>query len=384
MKQSSGQMNKYILGGAGSGKTTFFVNEALRITEGRVLITTYTEANEEEIRRKFLQINGRIPANVTIQTWFSFLLQHWVKPFQGTYNEGLFDYEIKGMLLVNEPSGFRYYNRNLKQNVYYGEDNHFFEHYFTKNQRIFSDKIAKFGLSSNYASSNGVIQRLSKIYQYIFIDEVQDLAGYDLDIIKIMMKSSISVLLVGDPRQVTYLTHSSKKNVKYIDGKIKEFLIDHCKKLIGNNIDEDTLSKSHRNNKQICDFSAKLYPAISKLEPCTCCASIKEHQGIYFVKKNDVEKYIERFSPIQLKWSNSVEVSKAVKSMNFGECKGLTFDRVLIYPTTDMKKWLLDNSSNLQPSTRAKFYVALTRARYSAAIVLDYDQEKEYDGVIKY
>ena len=72
--------NRLILAAAGSGKTTYLVNEALKIKDTKVLITTYTDANEQEIKKKFYEINGCVPENVTIQTWFSFLIQHGVKP----------------------------------------------------------------------------------------------------------------------------------------------------------------------------------------------------------------------------------------------------------------------------------------------------------------
>ena len=77
--------DKLIIAAAGSGKTTFLVNQALSIQDSRVLITTFTEANEQEIKKKFIEANGCIPPNVTVQTWFSFLLQHGVKPYQAPY-----------------------------------------------------------------------------------------------------------------------------------------------------------------------------------------------------------------------------------------------------------------------------------------------------------
>ncbi|MFH0906204.1 MAG: UvrD-helicase domain-containing protein, partial [archaeon] len=73
--------NKLIIAAAGSGKTTFLVNEALK-KEGNVLITTFTEANEAEIKNKIIKIRKCIPSNIIIQTWFSFLLQHGVRPYQ--------------------------------------------------------------------------------------------------------------------------------------------------------------------------------------------------------------------------------------------------------------------------------------------------------------
>ena len=74
--------NKLIVAAAGSGKTTHLVSEALKIADKKVLITTFTDANENEIRKKFYEIKGYIPSNITIQTWFSFLIQHGVKPYQ--------------------------------------------------------------------------------------------------------------------------------------------------------------------------------------------------------------------------------------------------------------------------------------------------------------
>ena len=79
--------NKLIIAAAGSGKTTFLIDNALHIEDSNVLITTYTEENEKEIRKKF---EGVIPNNIRIQTWFSFLLQHGVRPYQSKYDERSF------------------------------------------------------------------------------------------------------------------------------------------------------------------------------------------------------------------------------------------------------------------------------------------------------
>ena len=46
-------INKLIIAAAGAGKTTYLINEALR-HDKEVLITTYTEANENEIKKKFI------------------------------------------------------------------------------------------------------------------------------------------------------------------------------------------------------------------------------------------------------------------------------------------------------------------------------------------
>ena len=95
--------NRLIIAVAGSGKTTFLVNEALKNSKTRVLITTYTEANEAEIRNKIIQKKKCIPSNITVQTWFSFLLQHGVRPYQGALNEVLWDNDINGRNFVRSP-----------------------------------------------------------------------------------------------------------------------------------------------------------------------------------------------------------------------------------------------------------------------------------------
>jgi DNA helicase-2/ATP-dependent DNA helicase PcrA len=380
---------------AGAGKTTFLVREALKIKNEKVLILTYTEANEAEIKRKLLKENAgqtSIPSNITIQKWFSFLLQHGVKPYQGSCNQILFDKRINGMEFVAERSGFRYSSLNKITrkpfNVYWGEDD-FDKFYFNKGFKIFSDKLSKFVCRCNEKSNGELLQRLSNIYSYILIDEVQDLAGYDLDILKLLFKSPINVLLVGDPRQVTYLTHHEAQYSTYKDGRIKEFLLDNCKKLQVD-IDETTLKYSHRNNKEICNFSSKLYPNLAKSEPCSCanCRSeVSEHKGIYLVRKDDVEDYKKEFLPTVLKYRDS-----AFPEWNFGKSKGLDFMRVLIVPTDTIVKYLLDGAltkvvkGKSKPAFDiAKFYVALTRAKYSVGVIYDYDDDEVFiEGVQKW
>ena len=61
-----------MIAAAGAGKTTFLVTEALKIHDKKVLITTFTDENVREIKKKFIEINGFIPNNIHIKGWFSF------------------------------------------------------------------------------------------------------------------------------------------------------------------------------------------------------------------------------------------------------------------------------------------------------------------------
>ena len=65
---------------AGSGKTTYIVNELS--LEKRSLILTYTDGNYDNLSRKILEkFNGVWPNTVTLMTYFSFLYNFCYKPY---------------------------------------------------------------------------------------------------------------------------------------------------------------------------------------------------------------------------------------------------------------------------------------------------------------
>lgn len=366
-------VNRLIIAAAGSGKTTYLVKQALEQSDN-LLITTYTNANEQEIRKKFVELNGYIPHNVSVQTWYSFLLQHGVRPFQGV----VLDDNINGMILVNQKSGKKYDGKHGP--VYYGEED-YKKFYFTDEMKMYSDKIAKFVCRCDKHTGGKVSRRISRIYRKIYIDEIQDLAGYDLDIIKSLLQTDSDVIMVGDPRQVTYHTHNEQRYKKYANGNIEEFLQNECKK-IACIFDRETLNDSYRNNQNICSYSSMLYEEYEKTG--TKQFETTGHDGIFLVKPDDIDDYLKEFNPIQLRDKRTVKVNDRYKVMNMGESKGLTYSRVLIYPTETIRNWIKNHSNKLQPKTKSQFYVALTRAKYSVGIVFDYDKKLNIEGVEYY
>ena len=368
---------KLIIAAAGSGKTTHIVKEALEACENlgqyeRVLITTYTNNNEEEIKKKIISENHFIPPNIIVQTWFSFLLQHGVRPYQDTVFEKLWDKRIKGVLLVNQ------------QSVPYSNASELI-HYFTEDFRVYTDKLSKFVCRTiEKEKENFTLSRIKGIFPKIYIDEMQDLAGYDLNFVELLIKEGIDVTLVGDPRQCTYLTNYGRKG-KGKDGSRKDATEFFEGKI---DIDEITLKDSFRNCQAICDFANRMHG--NKYGTCTSnaerCNDFKrekyeKHGGIWIVHEKYVKKYTETYAPKILRDSKRVVLPPFVKTndvLNFGASKGLTFDRVLIYPTEPMEKWLKnpsdpfgENSENKTNVSSCKFYVAITRARYSVAFVVD-------------
>ena len=207
------------------------------------------------------------------------------------------------------------------------------------------------------------------------------MAGYDLEIIKLLFSLDSNVLLVGDPRQVTYHTHDEAKYKKYTDGNIKEFIMHECLEF-SVDIDETTLNKTYRNNQQICEFANSIY---NNFKPCEYVEHEPTgHDGVFFVSPSDVDAYLSIYQPMQLRDSRRTYVNSTYSAINFGESKGLTFERVLIYPTSKMLDWILDHSKEMKPQSKSKFYVGVTRAKHSVAIVFENKKGIVIHGIINF
>jgi superfamily I DNA/RNA helicase len=258
--------------------------------------------------------------------------------------------------------------------MYWGEED-FRRCYFDRRNRVYSDKLSRLTIRCNEASDGAVIERLSRIYPFIFVDEVQDLAGHDLDILAALFQSPANVVMVGDPRQVTYVTHLEARLKKYRNGGIADFILSELPRKVTCDIDVTSLMTSHRNSTAICELSSKLYPEMAVATACECpdCRQpAPVDAGLFIVRRKDLHRYVETRRPVQLRLRSTVKIaSSEVPVLTFGRSKGLGFDRVIIYPTEDMMGWLKNPQSPLKPETRAKLYVGLTRARHAVAVVHD-------------
>ena len=79
------------------------------------------------MRNSYITKKGYIPGNITIQTWFSFLLQHGVRPYQSVLNDQIHEQNI-GFFLTSEKSGKKFDATGKPR--YWGE-NDFLKCYFT-------------------------------------------------------------------------------------------------------------------------------------------------------------------------------------------------------------------------------------------------------------
>ncbi|WP_157159631.1 UvrD-helicase domain-containing protein [Brachyspira pilosicoli] len=356
-------VNKLFIAGAGCGKTTFIIEKALQMKGRNILITTYTINNEENIKNKIIEKNGFIPSNINILTWFSFLIHYGANPYLSYFfNE------------IDKINGFHF-----SENANYYISHNDKRYYFTDDNKIRSYSLSEFVLRCNKKSNNKVINRLENIFNTIFIDEVQDMSGYDLDIIELLCNSSINLCLVGDLRQRVYKTNKSNKNSLKINNKSYSYNIyDFIKNKCINNcqIDTATLNKSYRNNKEICYFASQLYPSYDIVQSCSIHSD--KHEGIYSIKTKEVDKYLELYpnNIIQLRFAKNSFVDLINTSfpvLNFGAVKGLEYDRVIIFLTDGLIKILKNKDTKEYSENKAKLYVAITRAKYSVVFVTDED-----------
>lgn len=342
--------NKLIIASAGSGKTTFLVEEALSRPSKRIAILTYTNNNISEIKKKFCEKHVGIPKEVDVMTWFSFLLRECTRPYQRSV------YSKSRVRTILFPKG-----RSARGAPYLETE----RYYFRNGDEIYSDKISRFVIDCEINSNGLVIKRLADIYDEIFIDEFQDLAGYDLDILELFLKSRIRMVIVGDPRQCTYTTNSSAKNSQYRSVGIMKLIY----KWENNGLCQiEKHAKSYRCNQEICDFADMLWPDMEQTVSYNSTAT--EHDGIFVVSGYKVHKYIKHYKPVVLQYDKNAN-TYGYPALNFGNAKGLEFDRVLIIPHGPIKKYLQKGDVKDVEKSLEKFYVAVTRAKHSVAFLYD-------------
>lgn len=336
--------NKLIVAAAGSGKTTHIVQEALKNAPKKTLIVTYTNNNREEIEKKIIDLNGFIPNHIVVKSWYTFLLSDLIRPYQNY----VFEYRVEGVYFPKCPVNRFVKKTNIRA------------YFLNEKNQVNKDRLSELAELIVQKSDFKNMTRISELYDFIFIDEVQDMAGHDLEIFNFLMDSKIQILFVGDIRQATYSTNNTNKNKKYKGIKILDYFIERksiCE------IDQ-SLNISHRCNQLICDFSDGLFFGM----PSTL--SLNEqytgHDGVFIIHPNDVDEYIKKYNPQCLTYNSRTNLPN---SINFGNSKGLTFDRVLIKPTAKIDKYLSTGYLDLDESTLAKFYVAITRAKFSVGII---------------
>lgn len=341
--------NRIVISAAGGGKTTRVVDQALAAEQGITALITYTRNNVREIQLKVYERSRVIPSHVEIVSWYVFLLRELARP----YRSAMHKHRIDGIHWVEGKS------------VPYVPESRTSAHYFLDGSRIYSDKIAKFVCECDRRADGAIMRRLKARYSHLIIDEIQDMAGYDLDLLELILKSGIPATFVGDHRQATFATNNSPKNKGFAGPAIiKKF--EQWKKAGLVSIDYEC--HTYRCNQAIADLGDSFFPQEPKTVSKNKCVTV--HDGVFLVATADVDSYVAAYAPQVLRYSAKTKCDPH-EAMNFGEAKGLTFDRTLIYPHGKGASWLASGSISHIEKSATKMYVAATRARYSVAFVFN-------------
>jgi DNA helicase-2/ATP-dependent DNA helicase PcrA len=319
--------------------------EAALAADGNVLIATYTNENQRIIRDRIADKVGAIPSNITVMGWFSFLISQCAKPYQRAMTGKPF--AIRGLNFVGERS-----RSACKSELRY---------FLDKNDALYRNAVSDFVCTLNTKTNGAVVSRLEKVYGHILIDEVQDLVGYDLDVLDMLMASNTALTLVGDPRQHTYSTNRSMKNHRYQGQGMAEWFAERERIC-----ELETRTCNYRCNQAICDFADSIYPNLPSTQSLNTHTT--GHDGIFEIPVSEAPAYWLKYRPVVLRHSKKAD-TMGLSAANIGKAKGSTFDRVLIFPTQPMLDFLKKRDPTRLKAPES-LYVAVTRARYSVAFAV--------------
>jgi len=280
-------------------------------------------------------------------TWFSFLLAHGVRPFPARY----FAHRIDRMY-------FDQGRPRQRAGIIRGDE----DYYCPVPGVVYRSRLSDLVVLCDEQWKGAVIDRICSIFDMILVDEGQDFAGYDFNILLSLMNASERMIIVGDPRQQTYRTNAGLANSGFRD--VFEFFAKNssCQ------IDTTSLCTTHRCPADIICLANQLYPRLPEVLPS---AGVSQGTITILTQKEFpswAKSHDERLTV--LRYSARSKTPAGYPTMNMGESKGLTLGNVAIFPTGDMRKWVKDHQIALKDETRAKLYVAITRTSRDLAFVL--------------
>ncbi|MBS0042284.1 UvrD-helicase domain-containing protein [Shewanella sp. M16] len=334
---------------AGGRKTQGLVDHCNALSSNRkVALLTFTQTNQQEVKAR-LALQAGHASGIEVMGWYTFLLRHFAKPFLNMKFPGE---RVKGFDFDGRPS--RYAKGKSR--------------FMTADNKIFGCELGRLAFELMQATP-ALVHRLECIYDEILIDEVQDLASYDWEILEMLLHSKIEVHLVGDVRQSVLSTNPrGQKNKKFsYAASLEWFLKREAEKCL--NIFYATTT--YRCRQEIASFSDSIFDASWRF-PETISENRNEtgHDGVFLVRSEHVNEYMSQYSPQCLRNSKSSAKDLQLPFLNFKLVKGATFERVLVAPTKNIENFI-KSGAPLESTAASTFYVAVTRAKQSVAIILD-------------
>ena len=372
--------NQVIFAAAGNGKTYSLCSKAKAAVENGnkyVLLLSYTNEGIRSLENEYRKQNGGIlDEKVIFKSWYSFLLSDFIKPYQCSLKlkEKRYKQEISVTFPENFVSSIAFYNTDPPPRWY--NQNHV--QYFV-NQRgdVTPDRVSHLAYLCNDHSNGKALSRMEEIYSHIFIDELQDYAGWDLEIIRLLFDSQILITCVGDYKQATYRTNNSPKNSQYRDENIRNYF-----KLLEK---EGVCTTSYANttrrfNCEICDFVNTIHGDMDSIvnpDDNIECRNSVDNTGVYVMDVKYLSQYCEHYHPTILRYDKKAKVDfcHSCDIFNYGGSKGATYERVVIIPVSTTIPFIEKQTKITSNQTRAKFYVACTRAKHSVVFAVENPKE---------
>ena len=130
-------------------------------------------------------------------------------------------------------------------------------------------------------------------------------------------------------------------------------------------------TETWRSNQQIAAFSDTIFPVSCGFPPTLSRqTATSHHDGVFAVRLDHVDTYVALHNPLCLRPSRSTRMPGQIDATNFGLAKGLTYERVLIFPSGPIRDFL-NKGKPLAEKSACGLYVAVTRAVHSVAFVID-------------
>lgn len=440
---------KIVVAGAGAGKTTSMAQVVLdrlkEIVDGKfIYVITYTNAARDRIREKIIELNGKIPKQLFIETSHVFLLREFIFPFHHLLYEQHFT--KASQIKLSDNAGYR--GLKIKE--------------LAMNKIIHVEKVTETAKwivckkskdkKETKEKRRKILEIISRYLDSVFIDEAQDMDKHLAQIVGVLDSKGINMHLVGDPKQdlrgrnaFRELISQYEQNVEYIS-KNHRCPISHVNLsntyiskeeqqtpqtrengklnfVFESDVDINDFVKAgswdyafiykknerfitHENDKNIAEQNLTY-----ELESLVKKSAIKETEVdkyVYYLKKAILKNlakmnYFTIFSKLEkslsikltsqdkgklagvFKMNCEIPSVEGIEVNSIDSIKGLEGNRCLFILTTDLAPYLFDEKK-VQNKMLNYLYVSLTRAKKELVFLVTNEVENKYskEAINKY
>lgn len=275
--------------GAGTGKTSTIVG---KITYASIANPYCSILAISFTRKAVAELQGRIigAANVLCNTFHGFFYR--ILRSNGYKNFGFADENQKSCIIENIVNRDKYKKfiaaADIEEALCKGEMSGIVgeavEDYLDtlKSQRIMCFDSMQYFVCDLLKKSSAVANRVRSLYDYVLIDEAQDLSAVQADIIKLIWPKDTenNITFVGDQNQSIYSFRGSKSEVM---DELKEYY----------SADSYMLTKNYRNGQRLLDYAEKVLPSATGMKAVKGVGKEVEVEG-YADKEAEAAAVVEQ------------------------------------------------------------------------------------------